>query len=246
VRYSFHGKIRATGQQVDGFVEAPSASIAIDRLADQGIIGVYTVRPEPKPPKNAVYIPGQSPEPEEDHAPPQLPQQLPRLERPVRRPPVGQPALPARKPPQTPVPVPTQPVQADAPPVPADPAMGQIVEKLSFLMSQVEKILARPAQVVYQNSPARSVGTGEKRKGRMPTEVQSNTLRDIFQNNLDLRQSLEKLATTVGAPPAAAVVTSAAARVTNGGSGAAFEVPKPAREGPANGHAMTGTAQPAA
>jgi hypothetical protein len=59
VRYAFHGKVRATGQVVDGFVEASSSSEAIDRLADQGIIGVHTVRPDPLPPRNSILLAGQ-------------------------------------------------------------------------------------------------------------------------------------------------------------------------------------------
>ena len=49
MRYSFHGKVRATGAVVDGHIEARSSSEAIDLLADRGIIGVYTVRPDPDP-----------------------------------------------------------------------------------------------------------------------------------------------------------------------------------------------------
>ncbi len=54
MRYSFHGKKRNTGETVDGFIEAANSTEAIDRLADQGIIGVYTVRPDPLPLRNAL------------------------------------------------------------------------------------------------------------------------------------------------------------------------------------------------
>jgi hypothetical protein len=47
VRYSFHGKMRFTGQMVDGFIEAANSMQAIDMLADEGVIGVYTVCPAP-------------------------------------------------------------------------------------------------------------------------------------------------------------------------------------------------------
>src|ERR1700722_18206784 len=43
--------MRFTGQMVDGFIEATTSMEAIDLLADQGIIGVYTVRPAPAQPK---------------------------------------------------------------------------------------------------------------------------------------------------------------------------------------------------
>jgi hypothetical protein len=47
VRYSFHGKMRFTGQSVDGYIDAPNSMQAIDLLADEGVIGVYTVNPAP-------------------------------------------------------------------------------------------------------------------------------------------------------------------------------------------------------
>jgi hypothetical protein len=47
VRYSFHGKMRFTGQAVDGYIDAPNSMQAIDLLADEGVIGVYTVNPAP-------------------------------------------------------------------------------------------------------------------------------------------------------------------------------------------------------
>jgi hypothetical protein len=192
VRYSFHGKVRATGQQVDGFVEAANATQAIDRLADQGIIGVYTVRPEAKIPKNAVILSGEAAIETEEEEPPK------RRDRPQKseRRPVAD--VPAPVPAALPAPVPVAP-----PPAPVstgtEVVLTQLVDKLSTLLVQVEKLLSRPQQVVYQSGPARGGGGVSGKKSRVPSDVQNNTLRDIFQTNLDLRQSLEKLASTVNA-----------------------------------------------
>jgi hypothetical protein len=68
--------------------------------------------------------------------------------------------------------------------------------------------------------------------------MQNNTLRDIFQTNLDLRQSLEKLANAVGTP----------ARINGAGndeSAPVREITKPVREPVANVHDLV-EAQPAA
>ena len=78
-----------------------------------------------------------------------------------------------------------------------------------------------------------SPGTARK-SSRIPTDIQNNTLRDIFQTNLDLRQSLEKLANAVN-PPAVR---------TNGESSPARETPKPVREPAASNRDLV--AQPAA
>jgi hypothetical protein len=78
--------------------------------------------------------------------------------------------------------------------------MGQLVDKLSILVGQMQKFLDRPAQVIYQQSsgPAREGGKGGgKRPSRNISDAQNSTLKDIFQNNLDLRRSLQKLADTV-------------------------------------------------
>ena len=216
MRYSFHGKVRATGQQVDGFVEAANATQAIDRLADQGIIGVYTVRPEAKLPKNAVILSGEAdPELEEEE---QRKQRRPRLDKPHRRPaaveepaPVPVAALPA------PVPVapPAAPVSSGT-----EVVLTQLVDKLGTLLVQVEKLLSRPQQVIYQSGPARGGGGGAfAKKARTTSDVQNNTLRDIFQTNLDLRQSLEKLASTVNASGARANGEPAAAKPGPNGNG---------------------------
>jgi hypothetical protein len=192
VRYSFHGKVRASGQPVDGYVEAPNASLAIDRLADRGIIGVYSVHPEPKPPKNAVRLDGE-PAPEEEKP-------APRLEAP---------------PPPPPAPVKTEPG--------AEVVFASLVDKLGTLLVQVEKLLSRPApapQVIYQSGPARErfVDHGTHKPRKSHNAEGSSTLRDIFQTNLDLRQSLEKLANNTGTASrmaeAAARVGDAATRLT--------------------------------
>ncbi len=49
MRYAFRGKSRATLQPISGHVEAANSESAIDKLADNGIIGVLTVRPDPLP-----------------------------------------------------------------------------------------------------------------------------------------------------------------------------------------------------
>ncbi len=223
MRYSFHGKVRANGQQVDGFVEAANATEAIDRLADRGIIGVYSVRPEPKPVKNAVRLSGEAEPPDEPDSRYIDRRQLPGPTNGSRtqRAPVAVPkrivSAPQPKP-ATSTPVPTVP--APAVPAPAVPApvpvaaaaapatealLLQTIEKLANLMDRVERALSRPTNVMYQAGPVRSSGfTPSKKSGRIPQDVQTNTLHDIFQNNLDLRKSLDKLATTVGTPTIAA------------------------------------------
>jgi hypothetical protein len=242
VRYSFHGKVRATGQQVDGFVEAANATQAIDRLADQGIIGVYSVRPEEKIPKNAVILAGQ--EVPEEEAPPQR-----RLERSSgsssRQRPIPAVAVPRVPPSQVqehlpPPQVTPQPAPAQAPADGNTAILTQLVEKVSALMLQVEKLMSRPSQVIYQSSgPARSGGGGGKKSSRIPNEAQNNTLRDIFLTNLDLRQSLEKLATTVGPS------TPKNGAIANGEPVAVRETPKPPREPVASSRELI-QAQPAA
>ena len=221
MRYSFHGKVRATGQQVDGFVEAATASQAIDRLADRGIIGVYSVRPEAKAPKNSVILSGEAES--ED------PVERPRLEKSSPSRPIPAVAAPVHK---------VQPPLQAPPPVPShgtDVVLTQLVDKLATLLVQVEKLLSRPQQVVYQSGPARSGQSATKKSSRIPTEMQNNTLRDIFQTNLDLRQSLEKLANTVGP----------SAPRSNGELSPMREAPKPARESVPNGRDLI-QAQPAA
>jgi hypothetical protein len=182
VRYSFHGKVRATGQTVDGFVEAPNSTAAIDRLADRGIIGVYSVRPAPKPPEEA--------------------------EKPAAQ-------LPAPPPQPSPAPV---PAKSDS-----EVVFTTLVDKLGTLLSQVERLLEKPPQqVIYQThnsttmTPAREASQRVRRPS--PNMASNSTLRDIFLTNLDLRQSLEKLASNGGTSKAmsdgAKTVAEAANRLT--------------------------------
>lgn len=149
LRYAYHGKIRQTGLRVDGHIEAPNSAEAIDLLADKGIIGVYTVRPDPLP---------QAPKPKE----------LPATERGSNQGPNS------------------------------DAALGQIVDKLTTLIGQVEQLLSRPMQIA---GPIREGGGGGgKRSGRPANnDVQNSALREIFQSNLDLRRSLTKLASAAAA-----------------------------------------------
>jgi len=256
VRYSFHGKVRANGQQVDGFVEAANATEAIDRLADRGIIGVYSVRPEPKPVKNAVRLSGEAEPPDEpdpryidrrqlpgptngsrtQRAPVTAqkrivaaPQPKPSTSTPV--PTVPAPAIPAAA-----IPAPAVPVPVAAAAAPATEALLlQTIEKLSNLMERVERALSRPTNVMYQAGPVRSSGfTPSKKSGRIPQDVQTNTLHDIFQNNLDLRKSLDKLATTVGTPTIAAS-EKATASTSVGGNGANGQTGQGAASGSGSG-----------
>jgi hypothetical protein len=246
VRYSFHGKVRATGQLVDGFVEASSSSEAIDRLADQGIIGVYTVRPESRSPKNAVILAGQEPHEEESHAEPVAH---------AASNAVGNGAGNGSQPPLTAATIDKAVANAATNPV----VLQQLVEQIKVLSAQVEKLLARPAQVVYQSGGAvREGGAAKKRSARAMGADQSSTLRDIFQNNLDLRRSLEKLASTSGptasAPANAAPVVagSVTARIpdNNGRENSVREalrdIPKSVRETVGNGRDRSMQAQPAA
>jgi len=141
VRYSFHGKMRTTGQTVDGHIDAPSSSEAIDLLADQGIIGVYSVFADPLAPS-------------------------------------------APKP---------------AAPTP-DMVLQALVDKLTGLVGQVETILSKPVVQYVRQSEG---GRGPSRRASLPqrntNEAQNSALKDIFQNNLELRKSLEKLANLANA-----------------------------------------------
>ena len=179
MRYAFHGKMRMTGQEVDGYVDAISSSDAIDRLADQGIIGVYTVRPEPLPPKNAITLTGNAP------AIVDLPQMVTTLTQEVARRSVA--------------------------PLAESGALISLVEKLTTLVGQVEKILARPMPVY--SGPVRE-SNGAARAKRPSNELQNNALKAIFETNLDLRKSLVKLGSTaaIAAPVAASSSPTGASR----------------------------------
>jgi hypothetical protein len=166
---------------VDGFVEAPNSTAAIDRLADRGIIGVYSVRPAPKPPEE---------------------------EKPAAQ-------LPAPTPLPMPAPV---PVKSDS-----EVVFTTLVDKLGTLLTQVEKLLEKPPQqVIYQTHNSTTVAASREISQRVrrpsPNMASNSTLRDIFQTNLDLRQSLEKLASNGGTSKAisdgAKTVAEAANRLT--------------------------------
>jgi hypothetical protein len=58
MRYSFHGKKRGTLEPVDGYIEATSAVDAIDQLADEGIIGVQSVRQVTPRKKKSIVLHG--------------------------------------------------------------------------------------------------------------------------------------------------------------------------------------------
>jgi hypothetical protein len=244
VRYSFHGKVRATGQQVDGYVEAASSTEAIDRLADQGIIGVHTVRPEAKKPRNTVILSG-----EEMFEDEEMPKALPAPAAPIAAAPVSQ------QPIYIPVPMP-----AAAPAVSGatEQVLGTLVEKLSTLLGQVEKLLSRPQQIVYQSGPARGGGDGgKKRAPRGGNDAQDKTLAAIFQTNMDLRKSLEKLSTITTGPATGGTngTANGSANVSGSGSGNGSgngpiaALPSPRENGSksfANGRERALQAQPAA
>ncbi len=227
MRYSFHGKVRATGQQVDGYVEAETSTEAIDRLADQGIIGVYSVRAEPKQPRNAVLVAG-TPEFERALLESTETGRLKRrsLPAPTRSPlPLAEQAVPL------PAPVEPPPAAAAAPvPGVSDGAMLQLVDKLSILIGQMQKFLDRPAQVIYQTGGGggrEGGGRGGKRpSSRNISDAQNSTLKDIFQNNLDLRRSLQKLAETV-TPAAEVAATNGSVAPSPVGETSTDEPPSP-------------------
>jgi hypothetical protein len=194
---------------VDGYVEANSSAEAIDRLADQGIIGVHTVRPEAKKPRNTVIL--GTADVYEDEPPKALPAAPP-----APQPPVQQFApQPAPQPIYIPVPTPGPAVGGEK----TEQILGQLVDKLTTLMGQVEQLLSRPSQIIYQSGPARNGGGGggggSSRKPRQGNEAQDKTLMAIFQTNMDLRRSLNKLSTVV----ANGVTTPAANGIAAGSAG---------------------------
>jgi hypothetical protein len=135
VRYAYHGKIRATGEAVDGFIEADNSSDAIDQLADEGIIGVQTVRPAPLPHQKMLVGP-------DGHAPS------------------------------------------------AEVVLTNLVDKLTGLVGQVERLLSRPVHVTG-GAPVRGNASAQRHAGN---PQQNAALKAIFETNVELRRSLEKLA----------------------------------------------------
>jgi hypothetical protein len=141
MRYAFHGKMRATGQVIDGYVEAANSEEAFNRLADQGIIGVHTVRGMPQPQPDAKDLP---------------------------------------------VAVATSP----APSTSAEVILTQLVDRMNVLIGHVETLLTRPAAAV---GVGKAQAGGKKRRAiQQDTSAQNETLRAIFQTNLELRQSIQK------------------------------------------------------
>jgi len=162
MRYSFHGKRRDTREPVDGYVEAASAIDAIDQLADEGIIGVYSVRQVFPRPKNSISVGGDLQEAFSDDAAPT-----------------------------------------------ADTVLTQLVAKMQSLVGEVEKMLSRPAPgPIY---PARVRVADAHRASRAAAEQENAVLREIFQSNLDLRRTAEKLASAASPAPTGAIGTSSQA-----------------------------------
>jgi hypothetical protein len=150
MRYSFHGKRRETNEPLDGYIEAASAIDAIDQLADDGIIGVYSVRQVFPRPKNAISLGSDFEHPAGDSAEPT-----------------------------------------------ADAVLTQLVAKMQSLVGEVEKMLSRPALPALPMHPARIRVADTQRASRAAAaaEQQENSvLREIFQSNMELRRTAEKLA----------------------------------------------------
>ena len=94
---------------------------------------------------------------------------------------------------------------ADAAPT-ADTILSQLVSKMTTLVGEVEKILARPPAPAY---PARIRVSETKQISRI-TEQQDSVLRDIFKSNLDLRRSIAQ------APSAAPTGTTSQSAASQG------------------------------
>ena len=156
MRYAFHGKQRGTLEAIDGYIDASSAIDAIDQLADEGIVGVYSVRQITPRPKTSIILQGDLEQAVEEAA--------------------GPTAAPS-----------------------IEVILTQLFAKMTTLVSEVEKMLSRPAAAgpVY---PARTRVSETKQLSRV-TEQKGSVLQDIFQSNLDLRRSIAQ------APPAPAPAT---------------------------------------
>jgi hypothetical protein len=149
MRYAFHGKRRGTHEPLDGYIDASSAIDAIDQLADEGIIGVYSVRQITPRPKRSLILQGDFETAVEEESGPNA--------------------------------APT-----------ADVILTQLVNKMTSLVGEVEKMLARPAAPNY---PTRNRISETKQLSRI-TEQKGSVLQDIFQSNLDLRRSIAQTAST--------------------------------------------------
>lgn len=140
------------------------------------------------------------------------------------------------------------------PPKPALPApevvLTQLVEKMNVLIGHVETLLTRPATVI--TAPARGEGHGSRKAKRRVDNAQDEALKAIFETNLDLRRSIQKLnamttgAGATGAPPANAAMNSASAAAVLSAPAPAPVHERSAAAAVARPRERTLTAQPAA
>jgi hypothetical protein len=135
---------------------------------------------------------------------------------------------PAPKPPEEEKPAAQLPPPPPPPPQKSDSEIvfTSLVDKLGSLLTHVEKLLEKPPQqVIYQNhttmAPAPVREANQRLRRPHPNMTGNSTLRDIFQTNLDLRQSLEKLANNGGngGAPSAGPGNGAAGNGIGGGIG---------------------------
>ena len=167
MRYGFHGKKRGTLEPIDGYIEANSAIDAIDQLADEGIIGVQTVRQIHTRKPNAISFVGDFEEAIEASA--------------------GS----------------TESTSAAV--------LNQLVVKMASLVSEVEKILARP-----QHSGPGPLPTARPNRIRVSEIKQPSPLANgrlpflkrYFPVNLELRRSPEKQTSATPTAPAGTIGTS--------------------------------------
>jgi hypothetical protein len=101
----------------------------------------------------------------------------------------------------------------------------QLVDKLTSLVGQVEKILSRPMTV---GAPVRMGSASAQRHAGNPQ--QNAALKAIFETNLDLRKSLEKLAHAAASirPANAAPLNTAKADGASSDSSNNINIPAPA------------------
>jgi hypothetical protein len=166
MRYGFHGKKRGTLEPIDGYIEANSAIDAIDQLADEGVIGVQTVRQIHTRKPNAISFVGDFEE-----------------------------AIEASD------------GSAEST---SEAVLNQLVVKMASLVSEVEKILARPEVPAPAPLPARPnrIRVSEIKQPPRFNDQQNSVLSDIFQSNLELRRSFEKQTSATPTAPAGIIGTS--------------------------------------
>jgi hypothetical protein len=163
MRYAFHGKRRGTLESIDGYIDASTAIDAIDQLADEGIVGVYSVRQIIPRQKSSIILQGDLEQAVEEAA--------------------GPTAAPT-----------------------IEMILTQLFAKMTTLVTEVEKILSRPAGFAPAY-PARTRVSETKPLSRI-TEQKGSVLQDIFQSNLDLRRSIAQ-APAAAQQPAPAPSTTA-------------------------------------